>query len=468
MQKGIKASQQSLVNLRKRAEKALRQKKKTSNSENPSEDISRLIHELEVHQIELEIQNEELRRTHAELEDSRSSYVDLYDFSPVGYFTLDIKGLIMKMNLACAAMLQRERASLQNKPFSVLVNEHDKEAFYRHCRDIVKTKLRQCIDLRLKVNEDSEMYFHLECLPVLDSEGSVYQIRVAAIDVTERRKSEEQIRMAAMTDELTGLLNRRGFLMLSDQQCKIADRKKTFISLIFLDLDEMKKINDSHGHKEGDRALRDTAQVIKKTFRESDIIGRIGGDEFAVLLIEPSKPDIKDIISRHINNNVKMFNARSSNNYDLSFSFGTASSDPANPCSLDDLFVRADSEMYKNKKRKIEREVIASLNSVREERRGVDRNAIQGDCRVEIQGYDHIQVKNISAGGICLANMDHLITSKFHSMNVLSDNKKIPVKGIMAWSKLTGEKDYELGLKFVGLTNRDRQSLLEVISASTQ
>ncbi|MCM8776092.1 MAG: diguanylate cyclase, partial [Candidatus Omnitrophica bacterium] len=102
----------------------------------------------------------------------------------------------------------------------------------------------------------------------------------------ERHQLQESLRSLTIVDELTGLYNRRGFLIHAEQQVKLANRTRRGFFLLFADLDDFKKINDNFGHPEGDNALRETAKILKTTFRGSDIKARMGGDEFAVIVIE--------------------------------------------------------------------------------------------------------------------------------------------------------------------------------------
>ena len=101
-----------------------------------------------------------------------------------------------------------------------------------------------------------------------------------------REKLEEELLSLSITDPLTGLHNRRGFLSLAEQQLKLSDRNKRGMQLYFADLDGLKWINDTLGHEEGDKALIEAATVFKETFRTSDIIARLGGDEYAALAID--------------------------------------------------------------------------------------------------------------------------------------------------------------------------------------
>jgi len=124
----------------------------------PAEDAKRLIHELQVHQIELEMQNEELRKTQAQLEESRNQYADLYDFAPVGYVTLDEQCLIREANLTAASQLGTERARLGKSIFPSYVWEQDKEKSRLHIARVFKTKERQTCEVRLGARGSEEFY----------------------------------------------------------------------------------------------------------------------------------------------------------------------------------------------------------------------------------------------------------------------------------------------------------------------
>jgi len=170
-------------------------------------------------------------------------------------------------------------------------------------------------------------------------------------DVSELVKLRERLKAMSLIDELTQLYNRRGFFELAKQQLKIAQRTKNVILLIFVDLDDMKLINDSYGHKSGDLALIDTADILRETFRKSDIIGRIGGDEFAVLAIEAAKGNISTINSR-LQERVKDHNATNGRSYELSMSIGIARYYPQSEITIEDLVKQADEQMYLQKRKK--------------------------------------------------------------------------------------------------------------------
>lgn len=170
-------------------------------------------------------------------------------------------------------------------------------------------------------------------------------------DITNRRQMEDELRALTLVDELTGLYNRRGFFTLAQQQLKIADRLQRGLFIIFADLDGLKSINDTFGHQEGNTALIDTAYILKETFRESDIIARIGGDEFVIMAMETTDTD-PDVFNARLQEYIKSFNTERNHHYNISISIGIANYNPYYPCSLDDLIEKADTLMYEQKKNK--------------------------------------------------------------------------------------------------------------------
>jgi diguanylate cyclase (GGDEF)-like protein/PAS domain S-box-containing protein len=170
-------------------------------------------------------------------------------------------------------------------------------------------------------------------------------------DITERKKMEEEILALTITDQLTGLHNRRGFMSLAERQLKLSNRNKNRMLLFFADLDLLKWINDTMGHEEGDKALIEAANVFKETFRTSDIIARLGGDEYAALIVDITETN-SEILTARLQSLIDMRNNQENRKYRLSISIGCAYYDPENPCTIDDLIVRADKLMYEQKQNK--------------------------------------------------------------------------------------------------------------------
>jgi diguanylate cyclase (GGDEF)-like protein len=167
----------------------------------------------------------------------------------------------------------------------------------------------------------------------------------------ERQRLLEEVNTCSMIDELTGLYNRRGLQAVAAPLCKTVDRLKNGVALLFIDLDNLKGINDTIGHKEGDRALRETADVLKETFRESDVLARLGGDEFVVLAIGASAASLP-LLEERLRATVRAHNAQEGRVYHLSLSVGVAHYDPKRPRSFKELLNQADALMYEQKRAK--------------------------------------------------------------------------------------------------------------------
>ena len=152
----------------------------------------------------------------------------------------------------------------------------------------------------------------------------------------------------ALTDELTGLYNRRGFMAMAERQMRLGRRTGRGMLLFMMDVNGLKQINDSFGHLEGDRVLKRTAEVLEETFRDSDVIARQGGDEFAVLAIEAAGHCERTIQTR-LFDGMDSINAEQSH-YEISLSLGFARFDPRNCTSIEKLMAKADQAMYEQKR----------------------------------------------------------------------------------------------------------------------
>ena len=164
----------------------------------------------------------------------------------------------------------------------------------------------------------------------------------------ERHRLLSALRSLSLIDDLTGLYNRRGFSDLGEQHLKLAKRSGRGVTMVYLDLDRFKTINDSLGHHVGDRALLKVADILKATFRRSDIIARLGGDEFGVLALEASHESSELLIER-LRESVVEFNQASPEPYQLSVSIGMARHEDDMRIRLDDLVAEADNAMYQEK-----------------------------------------------------------------------------------------------------------------------
>jgi diguanylate cyclase (GGDEF)-like protein len=164
----------------------------------------------------------------------------------------------------------------------------------------------------------------------------------------QRHYLQEELRKLTIMDELTKLYNRQGFFHLAEREMKHAQRTKRKISLICLDLDGLKSINDTLGYQEGDIALIDVAGIIKNTFRSDDIVARIGGDEFVVLLLESTDAATAAGINL-LQENIAEHNARRNRRFNLSLSWGISHCEQESQCSIDKLLSRAEELVYLHK-----------------------------------------------------------------------------------------------------------------------
>jgi diguanylate cyclase (GGDEF)-like protein len=165
------------------------------------------------------------------------------------------------------------------------------------------------------------------------------------------KTSSDVFEAAAMKDNLTGLYNQRGFITLVEQQLKIAKRQKKESFFIFADVDHLKRINDSFGHAKGDQVLMDIAATLKRSFRESDIVARIGGDEFAIAMLDCGKGHL-DLVKGRFKENIEAHNQKTKEPYRIELSMGFVACKPNDRLNLHELISQSDQMMYEEKRTK--------------------------------------------------------------------------------------------------------------------
>jgi diguanylate cyclase (GGDEF)-like protein len=271
------------VKLRDQAEQQLQ------NQATPAEPVTattmgtrRLVHELQVHQIELELQNQTLLETSVELEQSLERYTDLYDFAPTGYFLLTANGTIREANLAGADLLGKERSCLMDRQFSFFVSTETRSVFNAFLDTVLASASKIRCEVTLTLRGAPPLHLYLEGVGKNTAAGR--QCRLAATNVTERKRAEDRIQHLAYYDALTQLPNR---VLLTDrlhQAIAQTRRDQKRLAVCYLDLDGFKAINDTWGHAHGDRVLVEVAHRLKTCVRTNDTVARLGGDEFVLLL----------------------------------------------------------------------------------------------------------------------------------------------------------------------------------------
>ncbi|WP_026289323.1 GGDEF and EAL domain-containing protein [Thioalkalivibrio sp. ALMg11] len=243
------------------------------------------MHELQVNQIELEMQNEALRQAQHELEESRNRYVDLFESAPVAYVILARDGRLTDANQLATRLLGRTPAQLLQYTFDQFIAPCDRERWKEQSAAVWAGTLDapQEAELLLQNAEGSQFPAQLQC-GALDPSHTGTTMRIAFFDITERAEAAAEIHRLAYFDALTGLPNRRLLLDRLAQTLATSERKGLYGAIVFLDLDDFKVLNDTRGHDAGDRLLAEVGQRLRAGLREGDTVARMGGDEFVVIL----------------------------------------------------------------------------------------------------------------------------------------------------------------------------------------
>jgi diguanylate cyclase (GGDEF)-like protein len=302
--------------------------------------------------------------------------VSITELTQARFLEASIKVLLVEDNEADADLIRK------------FLSDHSKISFALECADTLAGALARLakggvdvalVDLSLpdSIGLESFVKIHEEypALPIIvftgmdDETVAIEALRLGAQDylikgeihgrilansiryAIERQRMLETMRSLSLLDELTGLYNRRGFTTLAEQQVKLALRMRHGLLLALADVDGLKKINDSFGHLEGDKILAQAAEVLKKSFRKSDIIARIGGDEFAVLAVE-ALPDSEAVLAGRIERNLEYVNDQKKLRCELALSVGMVYSAVGEAFSVDFLISKADTILYAKKRSK--------------------------------------------------------------------------------------------------------------------
>jgi len=252
------------IDLRKRAEKALQDRPPDylESTQLSNEEVHNLIHELQVHQIELEMQNDELRRFQNEIEESRNKYSHLYDFAPVGYFTVKEKGIIAQANLTGAALLGIDRTSLIGKPLTRFVSMEDQDTFYLHRLQVLKKNGNHTCEIKMMNYNKTPFYARLESIAVQGEDEHAAKLRTAITDITDRKMIDQQLQASLKEKEV----------LLQEVHHRIKNNMQVMISMINLQCEKIedKQICDDL-HKIADR-INSMVLVHDQLYKSKDFL----------------------------------------------------------------------------------------------------------------------------------------------------------------------------------------------------
>ncbi|MCX7704915.1 MAG: diguanylate cyclase [bacterium] len=288
------------------------------------------------------------------LRENERRYKDLWNNAPVAYHIVDRNGIIMDVNKTELKLLGYKKNEMIGKPiFDFITPAQRKQAYQRFLKKIKGEKVESTYDRIYLKKDGTPLYVSIYDVPEKNGKGEIIGMRTAMIDITELKKLEQALKEASLKDELTGLYNRRGFFTLAEQEIRRTQRNKKPFFILFIDFDRLKNINDTKGHLIGDQALKKLGEILKETFRKSDIIARIGGDEFVILAPEiKNEEEVKILISR-LRDKIKVHNSETSGLYQISISIGSVQyTGKEPPVSIDKLLALADKKMYQEKKDK--------------------------------------------------------------------------------------------------------------------
>ena len=280
---------------------------------------------------------------------SENRYRHLVEHSQGFICTHDLAGILLSINPAAAAQLEYQPEEMINRSLVEFISP-DYRKFFDVYLDRINRQKTDSELLHVVTKSGANRIWQYKNFRYEEAGQEPYVLGHAQ-DITELKQSEAEGRNLSMTDELTGLYNRRGFLILTEQQQKVVRRAKTPFSLVYADMDGLKMINDTYGHQQGSDAIRQIAQILKKSFRESDVIARLGGDEFTIFVTNTVNCIIKIPLER-LQENLRRYNARHLHPYQLSISLGTICVAAEDESTIEELLIKADEIMYENKKRK--------------------------------------------------------------------------------------------------------------------
>ena len=295
----------------------------------------------------------DLKKMENSLRESEGRFRGLVEQAAVGVAEIEMStGRFFTVNRRLCEMVGRTEEELLATTFQAITHPEDVHLHEEKARMMLAGEIGHYnLEKRYLRKDGGIVWVNITVSPLWKPGEAPGRNIAVTEEITDRKQMEAEILSLSITDQLTGLHNRRGFLSLAGQQFKLAIRNKSGMLLFFADLDGLKWINDTLGHEEGDKALIEAATIFKETFRTSDIIARLGGDEYAALAVDITEEN-SEIFTARLQSLIDTQNNQESRRYRLSISVGCSYYNPENPCSIDELMASADKLMYEHKQNK--------------------------------------------------------------------------------------------------------------------
>ncbi len=279
--------------------------------------------------------------------ESESKYRDLVENAEVGIYIDDVDGNVVYNNDKFAGLFGYQPEEFSKLKFEDFISIDDLKTIRQyHSRRIKGEDVPARYEIKGIHKDGGQITLETNTI-LIHKDGKVAGTRNYVLNISQRKEIEEKLTAESMTDPLTGLFNRRGFNSLAYQQLELSRKIKKGFYLLYCDLNNMKKFNDKFGHSTGDTILKETAQILKNSFRKSDITARVGGDEFIILATE-AQPDSINVMLDRLNKNIEKYN-NSENHPNISLSIGYVHFNPEDSKSLEEIIALADKMMYEEK-----------------------------------------------------------------------------------------------------------------------
>jgi diguanylate cyclase (GGDEF)-like protein/PAS domain S-box-containing protein len=279
------------------------------------------------------------------LGNAESPYRVLVEAMAEGAAILDVDGTILYANRSLASMLRTGLEQVIGGRLQTLVDEDDLAEVTTLLA--AAGRVADSREARLLLPGGATLDVRITLSPmVVDGQP---RLGAAVVDMTEPKRLADQLRSLSLTDDLTGLCNLRGFRTLAEQELRLARRARSWVAVLFGDLDDLKGINDQLGHDRGSQALVDVADVLRRTFRDADVIARLGGDEFAVFASVDEASGARGMV-RRLEAQIAQHNRTARRPYRLSLSIGVVARAADPSVALDDMVNDADAAMYAEKR----------------------------------------------------------------------------------------------------------------------